>query len=188
VPRETETTGSTPTSRTAAIPHRQRCRRIRKWHISRAVIMSQDGHHLSARSSRALYRKRNYKREDHSIPRLMRLYFADRRRSASKNASKSNRFFRGPCATFPSKFCENPSSGFCVIQSNKQTNTEENITFLAEVIMDERKSPPMLHAVRLNCLRLSAGEKERRPINFCRKSSNDRIAVEWESDRNRKML
>ena len=54
--------------------------------------------------------------------------------------------------------------------------------------MDERKSPPMLHAVRLNCLRLSAGEKERRPINFCRKSSNDRIAVEWESDRNRKML
>ena len=57
VPRETETTGSTPTSRTAAIPHRQRCRRIRKWHISRAVIMSQDGHHLSARSSRALYRR-----------------------------------------------------------------------------------------------------------------------------------
>ena len=49
---------------------------------------------------------------------------------------KSNGFFRGPCATSPPNFVKkNMLSKFCVILlANKQTNTDENITSLAEVI------------------------------------------------------
>ena len=54
-------------------------------------------------------------------------------------APKSNSFFLAHVPPFDLEFCENRLSSFCVIlltnkQTIKQTNVDENITSLAEVL------------------------------------------------------